>query len=179
MADITGWKDDKYLYSHRLLNKEYYNWVANKIFELKPDSIAEVGGGHILLSILPSYFCKSKTMVDIRPQNKCGDDLLEMWGIDFLQLDVLNYELPFNYDLLICLQMLEHFDNPKSIVERLWAKAKNKIFSVPYNWGPSPGHIQDYITEEVFFSWFPRRQDEYVIIKENSGNERIIGVWKD
>ncbi len=170
---------ESYLLNHRTVNREYYNWVIRKVFKLKPDSIVEVGGGHILLSVLSSYFCKEKLMVDIRSAKNCGGDLLKSFGIDFLQLDIMEYNLPAGYDMLICLQMLEHLENPAIAIRRMWDSAKTRIFSVPFGWEPSPGHIHNHITEEQFTGWFPRKPDETAIVQESCGSKRIIGVWKD
>ena len=82
------------------------------------------------------------------------------------------------YDVVLCLQVLEHLDKPKEFVEKLFRTASTTILSVPYKWpkGSCKYHVQDPIDEQKILSWTGREPDEKHIITDN-GKRRIICVY--
>ena len=76
-----------------------------------------------------------------------------------VQADFMEYSPPhngtFDYDLLICSQVLEHVPDPALFMKKLISTAKVSIISVPYDWGPCEkcGHITNHITYEMLLEW--------------------------
>ena len=83
------------------------------------------------------------------------------------------------YDVALCLQVLEHLDRPKEFVEKLFQIAAITIISVPYKWpkGSCKYHVQDPIDQDKIHTWAGRDPDEMHIVKDN-GKKRIICLYK-
>ncbi len=66
--------------------------------------------------------------------------------------------LPTGYDVVVCLEVLEHFADPWAIYDRLWAAAGRRvIFSVPDRYKvPDPNHLAEFSYESVVRALGPR-----------------------
>ncbi len=170
-----------HMMKHRKMNGNYYDFVTKMIDEMKPKSAIEVGYYHPILSILHGTSIDKKVYLD---KTGYGEEEIKKDGGLFYKNDVIEDELTFKkneFDVLLCLQVIEHVEDPKMFVDKIWDFAKVKIFSVPYLWGYYSGHIHHNITEEKFLEWFPKKPDSLFIIKENFDHRqsnRLIGVFK-
>lgn len=71
--------------------------------------------------------------------------------------------LPLPVSVVLCLQVLEHVDDPHGFAQWLFAAADTAvILSVPWGWpaGVTPGHIHDPVDAAVLYGWTGRRPDE-------------------
>lgn len=51
----------------------------------------------------------------------------------FFHLDIMQEDIPYKYDYIICIETLEHFRNPFIIINKLLENTNNKLLiSVPY-----------------------------------------------
>ena len=81
-------------------------------------------------------------------------------------------------DVVTCLQVLEHIENPLPFSESLFATAQHTVIvSVPYLWpaGRCKSHVQDPIDEEKLESMTGRTPDRTIII--DCANCRMIAVY--
>ena len=95
-----------------------------------------------------------------------------------IQADFLQYQPVEKFDLVLCLQVLEHLDDPRTFAQKLFATGKTVILSVPYMWplGFCEYHLQDPIDEAKILSWTGRPFVDKSIVTDD-GLRRIIGVF--
>ena len=88
----------------------------------------------------------------------------------------MTYAPPGTFDLVLCLQVLEHLECPDAFVEKLVGTGRIIVISVPYRWpeGRSKYHVQDPIDENKLLAWTKKRWIDQVVVKEANGEERII-----
>jgi hypothetical protein len=83
------------------------------------------------------------------------------------------------YDIVTCLQVLEHLDDPGTFAKKLF-ELSNKlvIISVPYKWpkGFCKYHLQDPVSEDDIFKWTGKSYNESYII-EDASVKRIVCVY--
>ena len=96
--------------------------------------------------------------------------------------NILTTELPQKFDLCLCLQVLEHVQDPAPFARRLTELGKRVIVSVPYNWPPgqTPGHVQDPVDLDLLSQWFGRRPNYHIIVQEplrTKKHERLIAIY--
>lgn len=74
-----------------------------------------------------------------------------------LKTDFYEYQPEKKFDIVLCLQVLEHLDDPKKAVDKIKQITDTAIISVPYKWDPritaKSGHIQDPVDEKKLDSW--------------------------
>jgi SAM-dependent methyltransferase len=95
-----------------------------------------------------------------------------------IRTDFLSFETSQKYDLVLCLQVLEHLDDPHAFAHKLLAIGHKVIISVPYKWpqGFCQYHVQDPVDEDKLMSWIQREWIEKVIVTESNGISRIVIV---
>jgi hypothetical protein len=96
-----------------------------------------------------------------------------------IQGDFLQYQPTQKFDLVLCLQVLEHLDDPRTFAQKLLATGKTVILSVPYMWplGFCKYHLQDPIDEEKILGWTGKPFVDKAIVTDD-GLKRIIGVFE-
>jgi hypothetical protein len=99
-------------------------------------------------------------------------------GVRGINGDFLNF-IPSNpFDLVLCLQVLEHLEQPEIFTQKLLRSGKTIIISVPFEWPKEfcKWHKQDPIDEKKLFSWthFPSKEK---LIIEDAGLSRLIAVF--
>jgi hypothetical protein len=75
-------------------------------------------------------------------------------GVTCIESDFLAYEPQQKFDVVLCLQVLEHVPNPAAFCAKLKSIARQLLVSVPYKWlGNTPGHIHDPVDEKKLEGW--------------------------
>jgi len=99
-------------------------------------------------------------------------------GVKRVRADFLRHEAPRPFDLVLCLQVLEHFEDPAPFARKLLATGRTVIVSVPYRWakGLTPGHIQDPVDEAMLAGWMGREPDQMSVIHDDQ--PRLIAVYR-
>ena len=150
---------------------KYYQKVQSMLFKLPFTSILDVGSrkSPVMEHMDSSIY---KAMLDIKP-------MPAQPGIHMITADFYKWKPDREYDIALCLQVLEHLDRPKEFVQKLFQVAPTVIISVPYKWakGDCKYHVQDPINEHKIFSWTGREPDEKHIITDG-GKRRIICLYK-
>jgi hypothetical protein len=158
--------------------RERYKYLATAINLVRGlaggPRLLEVGGGVQrgckYLERLPAF---ERTVVEkdqdrgIRlPGVRCCFGRFEDWPVDG------------RYDVALCLQTLEHVDDPKAFASKLFACAPVVVLSVPYLWpeGGCPGHLHDPIDEAKLASWVGRKPD-HVSIARDQGCARLVAAY--
>ena len=86
------------------------------------------------------------------------------------------------YDIVTCLQVLEHVRPAEEFAQKLLAVGNTVIVSVPYKWpfGKTASHVQDPVDEEKLFSWFGREPNfQYMCTELTAPVQRLVQVYDD
>jgi hypothetical protein len=81
-------------------------------------------------------------------------------------------------DLVLCLQVLEHLQDPETVARKLLDSGRIVIMSVPYQWpaGRNPRHLQDPVSEVKLIGWAGRAPVETRLVR--NGVDRLIAVFR-
>jgi hypothetical protein len=163
--------------------KSYYDFrkefnYYKKIVEILNDigdvsSIIDIGGrkSPVLEKLDKSIYKASLDIITISPS-------LKDQGVVYINADFLTWIPDKNYDVVLCLQVLEHLDNPKEFALKLFSTGKIVIISLPYKWreGFCASHVQDPVDELKIKEWTQREPSSSFIVKDLKAN-RIICVY--
>ena len=150
----------------------YYSKVLELAREFAPDAATVLEVGPRDTPFLEQFeWIPNKTAIDryFRPVVR---------GATNLQGDFLKFEPPGLFDLVLCLQVLEHLESPQPFAQKLLATGKIIIISVPYKWraGYCKWHVQDPVDDDKLLSWTNREWLSRVVV-EDQGVERLIAVF--
>jgi hypothetical protein len=100
-------------------------------------------------------------------------------GVETVAADFNEFEPAERFDLVLCLQVLEHLDGPGPFARKLLGAGRTTIISVPHEW---PGwvteeHVHDPVDESKLRAWTGRDPTETSII-EDLGMERLIAAYR-
>jgi hypothetical protein len=100
-------------------------------------------------------------------------------GVAGIQCDFLEFEPEQPFDLVLCLQVLEHLDDPRRFAQKLLDTGRVVIISVPYQWpaGFYPEHPQDPIDEQKLLTWTDQAPIEQATVTDYR-LARLIGVFQ-
>lgn len=151
----------------------YYKKVIELIQDYGVDckSIIDVGSANT--ELLKEMIFEEKVCLDY-------DKVPDVPGIKSIKCDFYKWTNDKKYDIVTCLQVLEHLDNPEAFAKKLFdLSQKIVIISVPYKWkkGFCKYHVQDPVDENKILSWTGRDYDEAYII-EDASVKRIVLVYK-
>lgn len=85
-----------------------------------------------------------------------------------VQGDVRALDFPARFDVLSCLQVLEHLEAPEPFARRLLGMARLVLVSVPHRWpkGGTRGHVNDPVDLRRVERWFGRRANYHLVVRE-------------
>ena len=154
----------KHLYYKKIVE------IVNEKFD-NCNSVIDVGSSNT--EILKQFTnIKNKTALDKK-------NLPSIPDINTVHTDFLEYEIVEKFDLVLCLQVLEHLENPKEFTQKLFSLGENIIISVPYKWKKNQSiyHLQDPVDEDKLKSWTDTDPDELFYITESDKTERVIALY--
>src|SRR5262245_25933330 len=95
--------------------------------------------------------------------------ILPRKGVETLVMNFMDFQPESCFDLVLCLQVLEHLKEPAPFARKLLETGRSVIISVPYKWphGLNKMHPQDPIDEAKLESWTQRKPVETVIVEDN------------
>lgn len=102
-------------------------------------------------------------------------------GIRSYTCDFIGWPEDRRYDLVTCLQVLEHVSDAHAFAQKLLSIGETIIVSVPYKWpaGKTPSHVQDPVDETKMSNWFGREPNfSYVCRELKAPVERLINVYE-
>jgi SAM-dependent methyltransferase len=99
-------------------------------------------------------------------------------GVVGIKGDFLEFRPAQPFDLVICLQVLEHLDDPHRFAQKLFDTGRVVIISVPYQWpaGFCLEHPQDPIDEQKLMRWTEQQPVDKAIVTDDR-LARFIGVF--
>jgi len=101
-------------------------------------------------------------------------------GTERICADFMTLDMDEAFDLVTCLQVLEHLPDPEKMAARLLKQGKAVIVSVPYMWPKEACrfHVQDPVSEKKLLSWFGVPATETLKVTEPGTNvTRLIAVF--
>ncbi|MGH7578098.1 MAG: class I SAM-dependent methyltransferase [Longimicrobiales bacterium] len=128
-----------------------------------------VGGGCRYLDAFPDY---QRTVVEL----PCGPGTLE--GVRVIHADFLEWEPDGTYDVVMCLQVLEHIPDAAAFARKLFACAPVAVISVPYRWraGHCKHHVHDPVDEIKLYEWTQRQPSDCIVVGQTE--ERLVAVYE-
>jgi hypothetical protein len=157
-------------------NKAYYKQIVNYSREFAADAQTSLDVGN--------YGCEYVYELDWIPKRTVLDVIEDMFSLDDriekIKADFLLWNPPHKYDLVTCLQVLEHFDDPMPFIDKLRQVQGNVlIVSLPYMWPTdhTPSHKHDPISLNTIHFWLGDNSVAETIITEENGTQRWMGVY--
>jgi len=102
-------------------------------------------------------------------------------SVHAVKADFMKWEPDKKYDMSLCLQVLEHVEEPHSFAQKLLNLSDVAVISVPYNWpaGRTKGHIHDPVDEKKMYDWFGREPNfSYIATEVVSPVSRLVCVYE-
>ena len=97
-------------------------------------------------------------------------------GVRLIHQDFLTWKVDRKYDLVLCMQVLEHISDVATFARKLFDCGSVVIISVPYRWpaGEHDGHIHDPVDELLLKQWTDREP-----VKTSVVDRRLVCVYED
>jgi glycosyltransferase involved in cell wall biosynthesis len=163
-------KPEAYWESRR--HMRYYRETVALVQRHCPDaaSVLDVGARDTPVASWFSWI-PARTAIDLDTQPRVP-------GATNIRGDFLAYAPEQPFDVVLCLQVLEHLDDPEPFVRRLFAVGRNVVISVPYHWpkGMVKEHVQDPVDERKLLCWTKRPWREHVIVTDDD-YARLVAIF--
>ena len=150
----------------------YYKEVLSLARKYAPGAKSIVDVGSFYTPFINRFgWIEEKVSLDLR--------LGYLEGARVIRADFYKWKPDKKYDLVICLQVLEHLEKPEIFARKLLKTGRVVIISVPYKWkrGLYHRHIQDPVDEKKIIKWVGKNWKEHLIVEDN-GLKRLIAVFK-
>jgi hypothetical protein len=98
-------------------------------------------------------------------------------GVESIRADFLAWETAERFDVVLCLQVLEHIPEARAFAQRLLAMTRRHlIVSVPYKWpaGGCTEHVHDPVDEAKLDAWLGRTPSASTVVRERTGKARLV-----
>ena len=152
----------------------YYRLVQQWLEEFGPlDSVLDVGCFDTPVATWGDF--QRRITVDSRPRPAL-DGVLQIIGY----WPDCSHMVPV-CDIVLCLQVLEHLEDPKPFTQTLFEHAgRAVIISVPWLWpeGRYKGHKQDPVDEKKLLSWTGRKPDRFEIVAATDKVRRAVALYE-
>ena len=110
----------------------------------------------------------------------------EKYNVSAIEADFLEWQPSTDsasfFDLVLCSEVVEHVPKPREFVRKLLTFGRVVVLAVPYKWDPCDDtkchHVNNRITRDMIASWAGRQPNAFDIVEEESGEERIICVFR-
>lgn len=149
----------------------YYQEVVRLARRYVPEGgrVIDVGAREVELLGKLSWF-RSRLALDIRY-------VMPRRGVETVTADFLDYEAEGPFDLVLCLQVLEHLPEPQHFARKLLRTGRTVIISVPYCWpaGEASAHLQDPVDETKLREWTGSDPIESLVVQDEK--QRMIAVY--
>ncbi len=139
----------------------YYKYIDYivRVAGSRAQSILDVGSGN---SPYLEWFdwIQEKVSIDIRAPYSSP-------RVQAVTANILDHKFSKKFDICMCLQVLEHVEDPKPFARRLFELGDSVIISIPYEWPPgTPGHVNDPVDEAMLNAWTGRTPNAKVTVQE-------------
>lgn len=151
----------------------YIHPVINELQLINPKTILEIGAYKINLSNISDNMDLEYDFIDV-------DNLNNKTYVQSAE------DLPWNisdkyYDVVVALQVFEHFENKKQsqVFSEIIRVSKNAIISLPYMWDKPEDKMHHMITDEMIQKWTNSVIPKKVIrVNTPDSRKRIILIFK-
>ena len=148
---MTYWRERRHM--------RYYTQVLDCARRHAPGggSVLDVGGRDCDYIAWFDWF-QRQVVLDLKPPPPRS-------GVETIAGDFLAWQADATFDLVLCLQGLEHLADPVPFCRKLLASGRVVIVSVPYCWprGLCRYHLQDPVDEAKLLGWAGRPARELAI----------------
>lgn len=133
-------------------------------------SVVDVGGRDCAYIQWFDWF-ERKVVIDLKPPPASP-------GVETLAGDFLAWQPDGRFDLVLCLQVLEHLAEPALFCRKLLGTGRTVIVSVPYRWpkGLCSYHVQDPVDEAKLRGWAGGPPRDRAIVRDGN-RERLVAVF--
>lgn len=99
-------------------------------------------------------------------------------GVETVIADFRDYEPDGPFDLVLCLQVLEHLPQPEHFARKLLRTGRTVIISVPYRWPAEEheSHLHDPVDEAKLRTWTGAEPIEASVVED--GKRRLVAVYR-
>lgn len=123
--------------------------------------------------------CDKKFLLDKKnTYNQRQKKIIEKKNIQYVCQSIYDIKYENEFDICLCLQTIEHLEDPKKAFELIYrASKKYIIISLPYKWvarNPN-GHLHHNIEQQLIKKWTGIEPDQSFIIEDD--RDRIINVY--
>lgn len=154
-------------------NLFYYRQVLKfaKTYVPIGERVLDVGSGDCEYITWFDWF-KTKQVVDL-------EKIPVLEGVIGTVGDFMDFKTDVPFDLVLCLQVLEHLNKPKEFCQKLLSVGKFIIISIPYNWprGFCRTHVQDPVNEKKLGRWVGKQWLNMAVVMDG-GLKRLIAVYE-
>ena len=152
---------------------KYYQEVIRLAKKYEPHAERAIDvGGYITRVIHQMDWIPHRMLLDI--QEVPPDPEVEVIRADFMA-----YDPGAPLDLVLCLQVLEHLEDPAPFARKLLATGRTLILAVPFRWpsGMVRSHIQDPVDEAKLKQWIGCDPIESTSIRDRN-RDRLVAVYR-
>lgn len=163
-------------YWHNRQHMKYYKQALQlaRIYANRGGTMLDVGTGHAEYLQHYDWFSQITSIDPELNEPPVGANF--HYQEDFMQAETLHY------DLVLCLQVIEHVSDPAAFLQKLLGSGDTVILSFPLNWpaGKTVGHVNDPITVADVHKWADGDKPvhtELVIDGPSAKGSRMIFVY--
>lgn len=163
---------DKNRYWNSRKNRIYYQQALAFAKKYAPDAQTVIDvGPHNTQFLSRVDWVSAKTAIDLKHMPSLPDT-------NNIQGNFLEFIPENTFDLVFCLQVLEHLESPIPFAQKLLKTGKIVVISVPYKWPPGTreNHLQDPVDENKLLSWTKKPWLEKNIITDDL--PRFVAVFE-
>jgi SAM-dependent methyltransferase len=173
MVRLNYWKRRKEL--------SYYKKIVDICSEIliNNENYSIIDFGCRNTEIIFDLKCNKKFLLDKNNSyNEKQKKNIKEKNINFLEQSIYDIKFENEFDICLCLQVIEHLENPEKAFQLIHKASKRyTIISLPYKWetGNPKGHRHININEQVIKKWTGIEPDESFIIEDDK--DRIINIY--
>lgn len=154
---------------------QYYKQVVQfcKTYAEDAHSVIDVGNSGTEY-ILDLDWIPDKSVLD-------KDLVLKDPSVTTHKANFFRWKPPCKYDVVLCLQVLEHLEAADVFVHKLFSISSGIIvLAVPYKWpkGTNIHHCQDPVDEEKLRFWTEQDPIDQEVVTEPDGYARLVAVYQ-
>jgi SAM-dependent methyltransferase len=161
------------MYWENRKNLQYYQTVVELARKYAPGATQAIDiGSNITQVIHRLTWIPRRIALDIEEIPPASD-------VEAIRADFLKYDPGTIFDLVLCLQVLEHLEDPEPFAQKLLRTGRTLILALPYRWphGLVGSHIQDPVDEDKLFSWTHTQPVETAMITDRR-RQRLVAVYQ-
>jgi len=104
-------------------------------------------------------------------------------GTSYVRADFMNYDVGQRYDVVVCMQVVEHVRDPRAFVRKLLKAGDVVIISVPYKWrdcGAKCSHVSHDISLRTMANWSGGLEPTQtsIVRERGDGAARLVVVYE-